>query len=155
MKTVLMTLFCSALVWAGSPQSLITAEMPERILEVAKGFGRASLEQDTEGDPKISGRMDGTKYTLHFYGCEGGVKCKDIQFSAAWSGTGLTVNKMNDWNRTKRFGKAYIDSEGDPVLEMPVNLQFGVSQQNLEDTFDWWMSILKVFKQEILNSGEE
>ncbi len=142
-------LFVVSPLLAASP-TIVSAEAPQQVLEVAKGFGSASLEQDSDGDPKISGRIEGTKYLIHFYGCKSGANCDDIQFSAAWSDTDISVAKINEWNRSKRYGKAYIDADGDPVLEMAVNLDYGVTKENLEDSFDWWLRILQVFKQEVL-----
>jgi hypothetical protein len=49
---------------------------------------------------------------------------------------------VNRWNRDYRFGKAYVDAEGDVILEWDVNLWGGVSPANLDDTFDWWRTVL-------------
>ena len=65
---------------------LIDATMPDKILEIAKGFGTASLDKDNVGDPRITGRIDGQKYTIHFYGCLNGKDCDDIQFYTYWTG---------------------------------------------------------------------
>ena len=50
---------------------------------------------------------------------------------------------MNAWNRDRRFGKAYIDADGDIAIEMDVNLWGGVTPKNLDDTFDWWRIVLE------------
>jgi hypothetical protein len=55
---------------------------------------------------------------------------------------------MADWNREKRFGKAYLDQDGDATVEMNVNLHGGVSLANLEATIDWWRLILDEFADE-------
>lgn len=132
----------------------VDATNPSVILNLAKGFGSAELTKDREGDPKISARMDGSKYTIYFYGCTNGRACTSIQFSAGWSDTGATESQMTDWNRNKRFAKAYLDSDNDPILEMDVNLEGGVSQANLEDTFDWFKTSMKSFKRETLRMGD-
>ena len=41
-----------------------------------------------------------------------------------------------------RFGKAYLDLDGHPTIEMNVNLSKGVSRENLDDTLDWWREVL-------------
>lgn len=87
---------------------------------------------------------------MYFYGCAKGRECDDIQFSAGWSGPKVSLEKINEWNRDKRFGKAYIDSDGDPRLEMEVNLDYGVSAKNLEDSFNWWSKALKEFKKIVI-----
>ncbi|MDY6829342.1 MAG: YbjN domain-containing protein [Pseudomonadota bacterium] len=88
---------------------------------------------------------------MFFYGCnDEGKDCDDIQFAAAWSGYDVTVVDANRWNSKKRFGKAYIDGDGDPVLAMTVNIDYGVTLSNLDDTFKWWTRALEGFKEEVL-----
>lgn len=116
------------------------------ILEIAQGLGSAELATDSAGDPKISGVIDGTRYGIVFYGCENGANCTHIQLFAGWSDAGLTLNDVNRWNRESKFGDAYLDDDGDPWIEMAVNLAHGVTRRNLEDTFDWWRVILDSFK---------
>ena len=129
---------------------IISAENPEAILNIAKGFGSAKLEKDPGGDPLITGRIEGKVYIIVFDGCENGKKCDDIHFGAAWSGKKVSLNDINRWNRDKKFGTALLDTDGDPVLRMFVNIDFGVTEKNLEDTFDWWSKALSVFKKDVL-----
>ncbi|MEZ5722580.1 MAG: YbjN domain-containing protein [Paracoccaceae bacterium] len=57
---------------------------------------------------------------------------------------------MNTWNAEKRFGKAFLDDEGDLVIEMNVNLWSGVSENNPQrDTFDWWRVVIESFEEYI------
>ncbi len=135
-----------------SAQELIDAKNPQAILEIAKGFGSAKLGTDAEGDPLITGRIQGTKYGIYFYGCNSkGEDCDDIQFNAAWSGVKASLKDVNQWNAEKRYGKAYIDSEGDPVIQMTVNLDYGVSTGNFDDTFNWWSKALQGFIEEVVD----
>jgi hypothetical protein len=129
---------------------LLDATQPEKILAVASGFGSATLERDSDGDPLIIGRIEGSKYGIFFYGCTDGADCQDIQFHAAWGGVETSLEELNEWNRSMRFGTAYLDGENDPALQMTVNLDFGVSPLNLDDTFAWWARAMKDFRQEIL-----
>lgn len=152
-KIAAKVMVCSSLLLAGASPALaqlVDATNPSRIYEIAKGFGSAELDKDSQGDPRITGRIDGTKYGIYFYGCSNGRDCDDIQFSAGWSGAKVTLDDVNRWNRQKRYGKAYLDRDGDPRLEMVVNIDYGVSSKNLEDSFSWWMKALKGFKEEIL-----
>lgn len=129
---------------------IISAENPEAILNIAKGYGSAKLIKDSDNDPLIIGRIDGNKYGIVFYGCSNGKKCDDIQFTASWSGVKVSLEDINRWNSTKRYGKAYLDSDGDPTLIMPVNIDYGVTEDNLDDTFDWWSKVLKGFRKDVL-----
>jgi len=79
---------------AGHAAQLVSAEEPEQILEIAKGFGSARLKTDSTGDPLIVGRINGTKYGIFFYGCNKQHKeCDDIKFGAGWSGVAVSRSK--------------------------------------------------------------
>jgi len=138
---------CSFVAWEAQAQSLITAANPQTILDIARRYGSAELTTDSDNDPRIRGRIDGTSYSVFFYGCSNGRNCKTIDFSTAWSSNRVSLRDVNEWNRTKRFAKAYLDSDDDPTLEMSVNLDAGVSRGNLDDTFDWWKVMLTQFKE--------
>lgn len=122
---------------------LVDGTQPERILSIARGFGAAELSKDKQGDPKIDGRMGGTRYTVLFYGCKGGKGCRSIQFYAGFEVSNKpTLEALNAYNLKNRFSKVYADRDGDPAVEFDVNLEGGVSQKNLDDTFDWWKVIM-------------
>ncbi len=129
--------------------NLIDAKSPEVILDIAKGFGSAELSKDKVGDPKITGRIDGVAYTLFFYGCKNGRNCEDVQFEAGWAGNAPNLARINEWNRTKRYGNAYLDAEGDACLKMTANIQFGVTRRNVEDHFAWWKAVSTSFRKYI------
>jgi hypothetical protein len=136
---------------AVNAQSLITASDVDAIANLARGYGSATVQTDDVGDPQILGRIDGIRYTVSFYGCVNGASCTTLQFRAAWTNPGsATLETMNAWNQDKRFGKAYLDYSGDPVIEWDVNLFGGVTAANLDDTFDWWKLVLQSFAEEAL-----
>ena len=118
---------------------------PREVLEIAKGYGSASLETYGEGKLKVDARMEGRRYGIYFYGCTSGRQCSSLQFSWGIDKKGVPLAKINEWNRDKRFVKAYLDSEGDLMLEMDVNVAYGLTRKNLDDTFDWWRLGLKEF----------
>ena len=40
---------------------------------------------------------------------------------------------VNQWNVEKRFSRSYVDRDGDPVLELDLDMDGGVTYQRLED----------------------
>ena len=136
--------------------NLVFGKDTERILDVARGYGSARLTKDSDGDPMIVGRMSGTKYGILFYGCDKAEGCDRIQFVASWTDRGrkFRLQDLNWWNRTKQFGTAFLDEEGDPGILMTVNLAGGVPIGNLDETFDFWRIALKQFKREVLKLSE-
>ncbi|MEL6978287.1 MAG: YbjN domain-containing protein [Pseudomonadota bacterium] len=136
--------FVFGLAGAAHGAEILDAGDPNEIHQIASGFGAAELATSNDGDPLIRGRMSGVRYIVLFYGCTDGVNCRTIQFYTAFQKQ-VTDEKMNDWNRTKRFGRAYRDNEGDAVIEMDVNLFGGVTKKNLDDTFDYYRLVLDEF----------
>lgn len=133
-----------------SAADYIDATSPIEILKFAKKLGQATLDTDTQGDPKILGKINNTRYGIFFYGCKESKNCQEIQFSTGWKAD-IALDVINQWNRSKRHGKTYIDKAGDPMIEMTVNLNHGVTKENLEDTFDWWDAVVSQFEQEVIS----
>lgn len=99
----------------------------------------------------IRGSLGGMRYLVFFYGCTDNKDCRNITFSAAWEDS-ISQERINDWNRTRRFGRAFLDSENDPVVQYTVNLDFGISVRNFEDTADWWRLTMTWFREFIEES---
>lgn len=128
----------------------ITAKNANVVMKAMQSFGLvATMGEDSQGDPKISSRISDTKYSVYFYGCEDNDNCNSILIKAGYDlNNGISASKVNEWNREKRFAKAYIDDDGDPFLEMDVNLDYdGVGEKNFEDTLDWWRISVEDFEE--------
>lgn len=111
---------------------------------------KAKLTFDDEGEPKIAGRLSESNYDIQFFGCKSRAGCNSIMFRAGYDlNEGLSFSKVNTWNRSKRFGKAYVDDENDPFIEMNVNLDFGVTPENFLDTVDYWRVVIEEFEEHI------
>ena len=128
----------------------ITATDANVVMKAMQDFGLiATMDVDGQGDPKVSSRVSDTKFSVYFYGCQDNDNCSSILIKAGYDlNNGISALKINEWNREKRFAKAYIDDEGDPFLEMDVNLDFdGVGNKNFEDTLDWWRLLVEDFEE--------
>lgn len=144
-------LACAVMITTASFASAeITATNANVVMKAMQDFGLvATMGTDNEGDPKISSRVSDTKFSVYFYGCQENNNCTSIMIKAGYDlNTGISALKINEWNREKRFAKAYIDDEGDPFLEMDINLDYdGVGNKNFEDTLDWWRLLVEDFEE--------
>ncbi len=61
----------------------------------------------------------------------------------------ITLSRINEWNKTKRFAKAYLDKDGDPVLEADIELTGGVTEKNIKEWFKTYVICLKAFRTHI------
>lgn len=142
-----------AAVWgAGTPaqaqtRPLLDAAKPEGLLEVMRRFGGAALGVDALGDPEITGDIAGRPYQVIFHDCENGRDCGVALFVAGYTGTAATAEDMARWNRESLFGTAYLDSDGDPIIDFVVNLDGGVSEENWTRTLYWWVVALADFER--------
>lgn len=58
----------------------------------------------------------------------------NLQFYSGFSTEGkVNCEKVNEWNRDKRYSRAYIDSEGDVVIEADLDLEKGVTEGRIEN----------------------
>ncbi len=146
---VIAALLLALVPAAASGQELVDGGDVETILEIAKAHGEAELESRTSGDPRISGRINGLGYQLFFMNCTDGKDCEDLNFYAGFADLKPTVDAINDWNRNKRFGNAYLDSDLDAVIEFDVNLEFGVARDNLDAAFGLWELLLQQYAEHI------
>jgi len=123
-------------------QRLIDGSNPQDILEIAKGHGSAVWETSGNSNPVIRGRMNGTLYFVLFSGCNNGKNCKEIGLITFFAGEKISLRNVNKWNKENLYGKLYFGEDGVLNLKMAVNLNYGVSWKNLDDTFVWWRIVL-------------
>lgn len=64
---------------------------------------------------------------------------------AAYQGVKVSLSRINEWNQKARFSRAYIDKDGDPVLESDLVLVAGVTEGNIKEWLKVWLVSLKAF----------
>ncbi|MGC8792296.1 MAG: YbjN domain-containing protein [Bryobacteraceae bacterium] len=94
------------------------------------------LDHDSHGDPLIRFRVEGYNCLLFFYGVEDG-RAMSLQFRAAFREQ-APLEKVNEWNRRKRFLKVYLDEDGDINIDMDVDLEGGVTRAYLAERLRTW-----------------
>ena len=140
----LVSMTMSATAHAGLlPDGGVTAQDVASVLR-AKGY-QADITTDKEGDPLVRSNSSGAKFGVFFYECKGKPRCKSIQFSAGFNEPGLDPAKIADWNRRNRFGRAWIDKDGDPFVEMDVDVEHGATVEALANDLDRWVSVMGAF----------
>ena len=135
--------------WPAAAQTIVDGNQVEAIVTMARTIGTASLEKQSNGDPRIAGTANGIGYQLFFLNCTDNAACEDINFYAGFLDNKPAMDAMNAWNRDKRFGNAYLDADLDAVIEYDVNLEHGVTRENLEAAFSLWTLLLEQFSSHI------
>jgi len=137
--------FVAATAVSAQAQTIIDGSQVDEILNIARGYGSATLEKQSNGDPRITGKVDGVTYQVYLMNCTNNTNCEDLNFYAGFLDNKQTLDVINAWNRDKRFGKAYLDSDLDAVIESDVNLEKGVTRENLDAAFNLWTLILEQY----------
>lgn len=138
-----------ALLPAAAPAQVVGDAEVISLLMMDYGLPVAA-EIGPDGTPELQSRVDGVRFRVLFYGCDP-APCATIQFTTGFDlDRPMPVARINDWNRERRFGKAFLDPEGDPFVEMDVNLYGdGIGRRNFEDTLDLWRQVLSDFREHI------
>ena len=102
----------------------ITAEELREMMR-AEGY-----EATLDGEGNVRWKLEGFRSSIFVAKDQ-----KAIQFHSSFSDGSATLKKVNEWNRTKRFSRAYLDDDGEPHLELDLELDGGVTQARIIDFF--------------------
>lgn len=133
---------------ASSALADVNASNPARLYDLLRSEGYAvEIGQDSVGDPKITAKVEGTKFEIFFYDCTDNVDCRTIQFQVGYDmSNGMELARANQWNAEMRYGATYLDDEMDPYLQMDVNMDYGISEENFVDNFKMWTKVMGQFE---------
>lgn len=130
-----------ALVLAGPVSA---QQMRERI--TAEQLTGLLRDKGMEGQVNERGNVvvqtNGTKIVFFISG-------QTMQAYFGLTGTSANVQTVNEWNKSKRFGRAYIDADGDPCVELDYDLEGGVSDESIKVWFDTVSAIVRSFKAHV------
>ena len=85
--------------------------------------------QTSEGSPYTRFKAAGINHVVYYYDCDEQQQCESIQLYSGYVAgdkSGM-LEKVNEWNRTHRLSRAYVDRAGDPCIETDLHLQQGVT----------------------------
>lgn len=154
MKPIALALATLAAAAASLPAQAqnVRPQNPSSLVRALQNAGRpATLGKDESGDPMITSALNGTKYQIYFYDCTNHTGCATIEFHSGYHlDTQVTLDAINKWNSSERFGRAYLDKVNDPILDMDVDLDDGgVAPLLFIDNVEFWESVLPKFEKEI------
>lgn len=150
LKALILGGVASALsVGAVQAQTIIDGNSVDDIVEIARAYGSATMETQSNGDPKLSGRISGVNYWVYFMNCTENTNCEDLNFYTAFADFKPSLEVINEWNRDMRWGRAYLDSDLDAAFDFDVNLVHGVDAANLQSTWQVWSTVLGMYVEHI------
>ena len=145
-----LALLAPSMAWAVPSKKVVNDVSAADVVSLLEGHATVHDEStDKVGDPLLVMDADGTKFVVLFYDCAEVRKerrCGEFQFHVAWAAGGsIPVDAMNAWTSKVRAGRAYLDSEGDPTLELAVPVAPGVRWGLLEARRDAFFQNLDLF----------
>lgn len=81
--------------------------------------------------------------------------------TSAWLLAGFTADgrvlpgRINEWNRTKRFSRAYLDAEGDPIIESDIDLEGGITEKAMVAWIRTFAVSLAAFNRMLVEAAEQ
>lgn len=142
----------AALTTTPAQAELVSAANPQKIKEIMESRGwPAKLVQNAGEDPYIESDRDGLQFLVIFMNCNAGRNCRTLQYYMGFGAAkAVSLERFNEWNREKRFARAYRSEAGAPVLEMDVDVDFkGIPRENLNETFNTWAALMDSFREYI------
>lgn len=143
-RSTLILALCLAAGSAGAEEQVLSTADPAVVLDIAKGYGSATLEKDSDGDPKIAGRIQGVRYTVFFYDCAKGENCRSVQLSTGYVDP-FTIEKANEWNAKYRWVKAY--GKDGSNFRMDFDFEGGVTRKYVDVQFGRWEDFIGTIKE--------
>lgn len=118
---------------------------PELAAVIQDAGYRAVLGVDGEGDPQVTTRMSGVTVYVSTYDCTDG-RCESLQLGIGLDlAKGSTAAVANEFNRSYRYGRVYLDQEGDPHLAFDFKLPPADRAAFIEVQLEIWEDVLGSF----------
>jgi len=140
---VLATTHAAVEVRAAAIEDIIDTVSIDDLAELMEGEGYA-VEVNNENF--VQWKVDG-------YRCQVFVAddSQAVQFHVSFSDGNATLKKVNLWNATKRFSRTYLDEDGDPHLELDLDLAGGVTRERIVDYLRTCKVSLSTWCDEVVN----
>ena len=127
---------------------VITTVTPQEVAKIIQSAGyRASVISENGSTFVKSSMSGGVTVFVDFAACNNN-NCGSLVFNAVWNDPSLNVEFANAWNLGWRFAKAYIDKNGYFHFAYDVNLDGGITADNLKQDaalFDYLIGQLRKF----------
>ncbi len=128
----------TATAWgAGVSETEVAAALGSRGLPVRLG-------KDNFREPMIESYAGATRFYVYFYECNQTRACQNIQFRTGFATKGrVSLAQVNDWSSRWRFGRMYLDPEGDIILDMDVDARRGLPPEVLGAQLARWLEVVR------------
>lgn len=102
------------------------------------------LGNDSFREPMVESYAGSTRFYVNFYECAQSRTCQNIQFRTGYATKGrVTLAQINDWSSRWRFGRMYLDPQGDVILDMDVDARRGLGAAAVDAQVERWLEVVR------------
>ena len=125
----------------------VVADLDQVAMVMKKAGYQAELGSNL-GERFLTAELDGYKFMVLPYGCDDAKRnCKSLQFFIAFNPeSSPSLEAINAYARENRWGRVYLDKDGDPALEFDLDLEKGgMSEDLFLDNVTYWEAIVQAY----------
>lgn len=100
---------------------------------------------ETDSDGHVTWKLDGN--LTRVYRSEEG---NSLLFRVGFKNENTTLAKVNEWNKSKQFSRSYLDDDGDPVLELDLDIDGGITKARIIDFLKSCKLSMQLWAREVL-----
>ena len=126
-SALLALALCIGIGRPGHAQKALTEVPPDRMAQILTSMGLELQERKEAGEQTML-RIELASYSASLILAN---QNTDAQLYAWFKGK-LKPEKANEWNKRHRFARAYVDDDGDAVLESDIDFTGGVTEANIK-----------------------
>ena len=146
MKAIMATLIAALVVFGfaetATADEIVEKTSAEHLGEILKAEGH-SYTVDSDGD--LVWELNGVTTLIMITRDK-----QSITFSVGFQSDTANLKKVNEWNRTKRFSRSFIDDDGDPVLQLDLDFAGGVTRTRIVDFLQTCRQSLATWAAEVV-----
>ena len=137
----------------GVPSGKLTTAEPQSIASYLQRAGyRAKIVTD-DGAPYIESATNGANFYVNLLNCNDNAPCEDLMFRSSYdkrTENPVKLETINTFNEDHRWARAYLDKQGDPVIEMDVLFTDRlIDEKMFEEALSLWSRSLGSFHEAI------
>lgn len=115
--------------------------------ELAEILGDKGYNVQDHGGNRVRVNVGGYNIIVAIDGADGDITY--ITWLPGVTGDDLGYKFLNSFNNEVKFGRAYVDRDGDVTIQMDRNSAGGVSVENVESDFDVFLLLIAKFLSDL------
>lgn len=123
----------------------------DRVVDMLDDMGQSVTIDRDDGDPVLhldASVVGADTLRVKFLCNDFSEQCEDLVFVAEYKRKKpLPLRRLNSWNQEYRWTRAYLDDDGQAVLEMDLNAEGGIGAKSLRILTNTYMSIAEDFAE--------